>query len=126
MAEIHRLPTVSAQHTAIAALKLGFPVSCATCEHLKSAWDTNADDCGKTLTCGGPILGRSFPDYKGPLTAQAFERVCLVCGRDDADFLVFGGLRRFGLCSQHQHVFDKIESPGTQKPVVVRIPGRLL
>lgn len=126
MTEIRRLPTVSAQHTAIAALKLGFSVSCATCEHLKFAWDTNAEDCGHIITCGGPVFGRGFPDYKGPLSTQAFEKLCLVCGVEDADYLVFGGLRRFGLCSNHQKVFDNIKAPGAQRPVVVRVPGRLM
>jgi hypothetical protein len=126
MAEIHKLPTVSAQHTAIAALKLGFSVTCATCEHLKFAWDTDAENCGKTITCGGPVFGRGFPDYKGPLSTQAFEKLCLVCGDENADYLVLGALRRFGLCSRHHTAFDNIKAPGTQRPMVIRVPGRLM
>jgi hypothetical protein len=123
---VRRLRTVGAQQAAEAALKGGFPITCATCEHLKEAFDTNAEDCGKTLTCGGPIFNRSYPDYVGPLQPDHYEKICLKCGSPDVYFFVFGGVRRFGLCAAHKGIFDKVKGPGTQQPLVMRVPGRPL
>ena len=73
MTELPKLRTVGAQQVAEHALSAGFPVTCATCEHLKAAWECDAENCGKLLTCGGPIFGRCFPDYVGPLTKEAMD-----------------------------------------------------
>ena len=126
MTELPKLRTVGAQQVAEHALSAGFPVTCATCEHLKAAWECDAENCGKLLTCGGPIFGRCFPDYVGPLTKEAMESICLKCGSPDVTHHAYGGIRRLGLCFQHKSIFDKIDAPGTQQPVVVRVPGRSL
>lgn len=123
---VRRLRTVSAQEAAKAALEGGFPITCATCEHLQTAFDTNAADCGKTLTCGGPIFSRSYPDYVGPLQSEHYDKLCLKCGSPNVDFHVYGGIRRFGLCFIHQGIFDKVKGPGVQCPLVMRVPGRPL
>lgn len=123
---VRRLRTVSAQQAAEAALKGGFPITCATCEHLKTAFDTDADDCGKMLTCGGPIFNRSYPDYVGPLRAEDYDKFCLKCGSTDVQYFCFGGVRRFGLCHAHKGIFDKVDGPGVQRPLVMKVPGRSL
>lgn len=107
------------------ALRTGFPISCASCDHLHRAWETNAVDCGKTATCGGPIFGKAYPDYKGPLPEQAFEKLCLICGKDRIDYHVVLGPRRFGLCFSHRAVFDKISDLKASKPLIVLAPGRV-
>jgi len=121
---LKRLRTVGAQNSATAALAGGFPITCATCEHLKAAFDANAVDCGKTLTCGGPIFGRSYPDYVGPLQQNHYDKLCLKCGSPNVDFHVYGGIRRFGLCFAHKGIFDKVEGPGVQHPLITKVPGR--
>lgn len=123
---VRRLRTVGARQAANAALKGGFPITCATCEHLKTAFDTEADDCGKVLTCGGPIFGRSYPDYVGPLRPEHYDRVCLKCGSSTVEFFTYGGIRRFGLCFEHRGLFDKVDGPGTQQPLITRVPSRPL
>ena len=123
---VRRLRTVSAQQAAEAALKGGFPITCATCEHLKAAFDSYASDCGKMLTCGGPIFNRSYPSYVGPLQPEHFSKVCLKCGSADVRYSVFGGVRQFGLCEAHKNIFDKVKGPGVQQPLVMRIPGQSL
>ena len=123
---VRRLRTVGAQEAANAALKGGFPITCATCEHLKTAFDADADDCGKMITCGGPIFGRSYPDYIGPLRAKHYDKLCLKCGSTDVAYHVYGSISRFGLCFKHRGIFDKIEGPGIQRPTVVGVPGRSL
>jgi len=105
---------------------MGFPITCATCEHLHRAWEKDAPDCGKTATCGGPIFGRNYPDYKGLLTAQAMEKLCLVCGTDNIDFHVAAGKSRFGLCFKDRGRFDNIIAENVTKPLIVPIPGRIM
>jgi len=127
MDEVARqLPTVSGQETARLALAHGFPITCATCDHLKAAWDENADDCGHMLTCGGPIFNRSYPNYFGPVKAEDYGKLCLRCGSRDVVYHAYGGVRMFGLCEAHKGIFDKVDGPGTQRPVVTRVPGRPL
>ena len=121
---VRRLRTVGAQQAAESALKGGFPITCATCEHLKTAFDSDADDCGKMLTCGGPIFGRSYPDYIGPLKIDQYDKICLKCGSPAVDFHVYGSVRRFGLCFAHEGIFNKVDGPGTQLPLVLKVPGR--
>lgn len=118
---LRKLRTVSAQQAAESALKGGYPITCATCEHLKKAFDGSADDCGKLLTCGGPIFNRHYPDYVGPLTPAQYDKLCLKCGSAVVDFHVYGGVHRFGLCALHQKIFDNIDGPGTTKPFVYRV-----
>jgi hypothetical protein len=124
MTELVKSGAVRAQQ-AQDAIRLGFPITCATCEHLYIAWDKQADDCGKTATCGGPIFGRNYPDYKGPLTPEAMERLCLICGSDKIDFHVLVGRRRFGLCVSHRGRLDHIIARNVTSPTIVPIPGRI-
>jgi hypothetical protein len=108
------------------ALQAGFPITCASCEYLHNAQKTDAQNCGRLLTCGGPIFGRSFPDYKGPLTPEALEKICLICGSQTIDFHILAGLRRLGLCFKHRAVFSRPLGPGATAPMIVKIPGRLV
>jgi hypothetical protein len=108
------------------AVKAGFPITCASCKHFKNAQQTDAENCGRMLTCGGPIYGRSFPDYDGPISPEVFEKVCLICGSEHVEFHILANLRRFGLCFKHRSIFDRVSGPGTQVPAVVRIEGRLI
>ena len=108
------------------ALRAGFPITCASCEHLHNAQKTNAEDCGRLFTCGGPIFGRAFPDYKGPFSPEVLEKICLICGSQNIDYHVLAGLRRLGLCFKHKAVFNRSLGPGAQVPPVVAVPGRLL
>ena len=101
------------------ALALGFPITCATCEYLHRAWDTSAADCGRTQTCGGPLFGKDFPDYKGPIKRNSLPQLCLICGSQDIRLHVVVGTSRFGLCDRHRRVFDKPRGSGTSLPIVV-------
>lgn len=118
---IKRLLSANAKIIAEKALRLGFPITCATCEHLKTAFENSSENCGKTLTCGGPIFQRSFPDYAGPLKTDDYEKVCLKCGSTNVAFYALGSIRRFGLCYKHRLIFDNIDRPGTPKPVVLSV-----
>jgi hypothetical protein len=118
---VKRLCTVGAQKTAKRALNEGFPITCATCEHLKTAFDTNSDNCGKILTCGGPIFGRAYPDYIGPIKTEHYAKLCLKCGSPEVDYRVYGAINPFGLCFAHRNIFNKVDGPGVKKPIVTSI-----
>jgi len=101
------------------ALKLGFPITCASCSHLHSAWETEAEDCGYTKTCAGPLFGKAFPDYLGPLKREAFSKLCLICGDRKVTHQVVAGKERLGLCHEHRTVFDKVHDLGTVRPLII-------
>lgn len=107
------------------ALRSGFPISCATCEHLHRAWSKQEEQCGKALTCGGPVFGRTYPDYKGPLDEQTFSKLCLICGSADIRFHIVVRRRPFGLCNAHRKALDSVSAPGAIKPLIVAVPGTL-
>lgn len=108
-----------ARQTTQEALKLGFPITCATCTHLHNAWDSKAEDCGYTTTCGGPLFGRAFPDYLGPVKRDMFAKFCLICGDRHTTHQVIAGKERLGLCDEHKAVFDNIRDLGTSMPLII-------
>ena len=61
-------------------VRSGLSPICATCEHFWTAKDKEAPDCGHGATCGGPIKGRMFPDYKGQLPREHMARICFMSG----------------------------------------------
>jgi hypothetical protein len=91
------------------ALKMGLPVTCASCEHMFAAITNGEPRCGKFL-CGGPILGRSFSDYKGPIPKERFATICLKCGSPNITHkvIVVGKEQTFALCEIHKSIFDNI------------------
>lgn len=98
------------------AVQQGLNVICATCEHYWDAKDRGAELCGKS--CGGPVAGKAFPAYKGPIRDMSAQ--CFVCGEGTV-FLVRHPARRFGVCSRHERMvrswcdkfliqFDQVEA----------------
>lgn len=75
---------------------------CRMCERMAEQLAQGADKCH--LDCGGPRRGRSFPLYKGPLTAGWLEEHCFVCDGTAAKTLrLSGGLevhRALGVCDR--------------------------
>ena len=110
MTERVNTSAVRARKAAEEAMRMGFPLTCASCDHLHNAWAKNLPDCGKTASCGGPIFGRNYPDYLGPLPRQAFEKVCLICGDGNVEFHAVVGQSRFGLCFEHRKRFDAMHA----------------
>jgi hypothetical protein len=69
---------------------------CRMCEHMGAADDKGLDDCGKE-NCGGPLVGRNFPDYKGPLS-QILRDMCFCCGAESEQLLEVDGKEALGVC----------------------------
>jgi len=109
----------------------GYSVVCASCRHLHRARaiQGKAAQCGQPA-CGGPLAGRDFPEYDGPITD--FTRWCFVCGESSAfAAVVRGSDRALGLCKEHlrfmQHV-RPVHSDGSERVIEeVKTPdGRLV
>lgn len=88
---------------------MGFGPFCASCVHLQRAHAQGRGDCGKQSTCGGPLSGRAFPKYKGPMLVSS--AICFACGGTpsfsvevDGDFL--------GCCEKHRSLLEKKNTAG--------------
>lgn len=81
---------------------MGYPIVCATCEHMWDALRTHRESggCYQTEPCGSVFSGRDFPLYRGPI--QNFTQWCFVCG-EEADYAVqsSGMKRALGMCRFH-------------------------
>ena len=99
------------------AMDQGAPITCATCRHFHE----NKANCGQQ-TCGGPTLGRDFPDYDGPIPREKLVERCLVCGARNTEFRIAGLDTKLSLCRKHKKVYDYIGTPlpdQIKHPVVV-------
>jgi len=109
-----------------ARMENGLPITCASCTFLDAvAWRCNRKD-----TCGGPMNGRDFPDYEGPLLRTRFHERCLCCGGDPTySMIVPGTTTRFGLCDAHQPLFVMMKTVTgaltdriIPQPVILAVP----
>jgi len=83
---------------------------CCMCENLAAAREKGLSDCGLS-ECGGPLIGRAFPLYKGPLTGN-LTNFCFRCGRNsDVLMVVDNGIihEQLGFC--HLCASDLQEQP---------------
>jgi hypothetical protein len=92
------------------AVQDGFTVVCATCEWLHRARDSGQQCCGKSQ-CAGPLAGKQYKDYKGPITE--FANMCFVCGSKSTHAIRHnGGGRVFGLCREHLRLVNNVAPAG--------------
>jgi hypothetical protein len=126
-----------------AALAEGYPLVCATCQHLWDGRQKGLPTCTMpSKTCAGPSAGRVFHDYKGPLNLTA-STFCFVCGdqpdtevrvnamaEDSSEMRTLKTSRKFGICQKHDWVLKNLRASypvthegrriGYEKPVEVR------
>ena len=104
-----------------AAVVAGLSPVCGTCSHYWTAQDKGAALCGKD--CSGPIAGKAFPEYSGPMTN--FERFCFAC-TSDSDY----GIRQpnedrvIGVCQKHLKLLDRYVPENKGQAVVEVVSGR--
>lgn len=96
------MPTLAEVQTAVSK-GLSFP--CAMCSHHWSAKDRGQEHCG-VATCGGPLIGRTFPDYSGPLPGGDWSHFCFVTGKPNnlVGVRVIGGKRMLAVAEEQQSV----------------------
>lgn len=83
----------------------GLSPVCGTCRHFWTARDQNRETCGKD--CGGPIIGRDFPEYDGPMVQ--LDKFCFACTKE-ADYAIRGSraTRLVGVCRGHLALIDRV------------------
>lgn len=88
-------------------MEVGYAFVCACCLKLHCAMDRGLEYCEHAHddSCGGPLKGRAFPKYEGPLTKEMFALKCFRCG-EQADFLVElpRGAGFLGTCKEHSEM----------------------
>jgi len=86
----------------------GFGFTCAACERLHEGLLRGADVCSAGLAglkCGGPLIGLSFPLYKGPMSRETLAKTCFMCGVDANKILQAEDGGYVGVCNTHmEHV----------------------
>jgi hypothetical protein len=87
----------------------GLAYICTMCEHMSSSEDKGLNSCGKK-DCGGPSVGKCFPEYKGPLET-IFLDYCFRCGDPSTKAFSVDSGRRLGVCDPClKKLLDKAEA----------------
>ena len=106
-------------------IAVGMSAVCAWCEHWHNAkLRGERVKCG--LPCGGPVSGKSFPMYKGPMAGK-LHMMCFICGEEAEVGLNWkGGF--IGVCNRmgpmgetHLDKFKRMISGASQKIVAKEI-----
>lgn len=87
-----------------ALMGMGFGFVCACCDRLQEGLEAGSFGCTATrdhLDCGGPLVGMSFPAYKGPLTIQTIATRCFRCGEDFHATMEVRNGGYVGVCKAH-------------------------
>lgn len=92
---------------------------CASCKHFWVAKDAGLESCGQD--CGGPIAGKDFPKYDGPMTS--LDKFCFAC-ISEADYVVrsVGASRLVGICRRHLPLLDRLRTTAADVTVEVMSP----
>lgn len=80
---------------------------CATCDHYAAGRRQRlpGHKCTAEKPCGGPIAGKVFPEYKGPVSD--LSAVCFVCGGDATHGVRPNGQEKaVGCCEKHLTVLE--------------------
>lgn len=106
----------------MAAIEIGTGLSavCAWCEHWYKSKDRGKTTmCGKG--CGGPLSGKGFPLYKGPMNGM-LHTFCFICGKEAQAAVEISG-RMIGVCKRvgpgDEKCIDKMRSILSGRAVVV-------
>lgn len=81
---------------------------CASCVHLDRARRAGKWDCGKD--CGGPLSGKSFPHYEGPVTNKA--AFCFVSGDPSTGAIDPGDGVLIGITEKAMWIVNNLSLPG--------------
>lgn len=81
-------------------MEMGFAFPCSFCTRMFVPEGKNAPRC-TMQTCGGPFVGKSFPDYQGPLTRSTIATHCFRCGAMAYEAIVTTDGGYVGVCKPH-------------------------
>lgn len=105
-----------------AAVRDGVVFVCATCTKFWRGQDTGKDGClaaqhGKT--CGGPLIGLTYPEYHGPLTG-CMTKFCFLCGAQSDAAVQVRDQGLVGVCKKHIPDLESYARKGERPPFVTR------
>lgn len=102
-----------------AAAASGLSVVCASCTQYWNAREqgVTGDVCAAAEPCGGPLLGRDFPHYRGIMGDAEFAQYCFACGARAVKTLQTPGQRVLGVCVEH---LKMLADAGRLAPIVAR------
>lgn len=86
------------------ARKKGVSYVCAHCEYFWQGIFKKMDRCvmmQQGRKCGSVFVGLTFPEYKGPLSRDAFPTFCFVCGAEASAGVQADGPETLGVCESH-------------------------
>jgi hypothetical protein len=103
-------------------LSTGLCFVCSSCEYWhNSKGKEHILMCGHDR-CGGPMVGRGFPEYKGPYENKLSE-YCFICGKDADGSIKIGG-RLLGFCKNvgpnNETCFDKMKKMLSGNKVIAK------
>ena len=81
-------------------MSMGFAFPCSFCTRMFLPPGRKVPMCSMK-SCGGPFVGRSFPDYQGPLTRTTIATKCFRCGDDAHEAIVAKDEGYVGVCKKH-------------------------
>jgi len=83
----------------------GYAFVCSMCSRMHRARARGAPACDEGevgFDCGGPMSGKAFPRYEGPLSRHLLPTLCFRCGSSECDHAVRVGSGEFlGVCDKH-------------------------
>lgn len=106
-------------------MNMGFAFPCSFCTRMFIPEGKEAPRC-EMQTCGGPFVGKSFPDYVGPLTKTTIATHCFRCGGEAEEAIVATDGGYVGVCKPHLNstVPSSVDTliPSTEKPSDAVLP----
>jgi hypothetical protein len=106
---------------AVQAIQSGLAAICAWCEHYWDATDNKPEGHSGCVMyeCGGPIVHKSFPLYKGPWNPKV--KYCFICGKNADAMAAVHHQGALGVCADHIQKFkDILEANGKRVNVKER------
>lgn len=94
----------------------GLAAVCAWCEHHWNVKQGQLRPGCQQAECGGPMVGRAFPLYRGPRPDKA--AYCYVCGRESDMAVGFGSGGVIGCCENHEGMLRQMLARSSRKLVV--------
>lgn len=85
-------------------MQMGYAFVCSHCAKLQrpAAKGIRACEAANSIKeCGGPLSGKAFPEYEGPLTRDAIADLCFRCGKQSSNLVQVGGTGFVGACKEH-------------------------
>jgi hypothetical protein len=112
-----KIANVEVVRKAALARELGYGFTCSMCaklwRNMERGVQAGCEAATSKRECGGPVVGKPFPLYEGPLSDSAHAAHCFCCGKPgehgDRSVEVEGSRRRFLLCSEHQWLLKSSE-----------------